>query len=163
MIWAIMIFSRNQRHTAVFFKVFFREIYTTGSLLDWEPEDRSLEAFPIGTKNSWNERILSLSYSFDIQMVVITIYYILTHVNVFSPETLVVVLEYIFGHFIYDDITFWCRRHKHHFGNGRKIFLFLVPHLFKKWLVMMFTFEPLHFWLGKKLFFSNSRLDLSLK
>ena len=42
---------------------------------------------------------LSLSYSFDIQMVVITIYYILTHVNVFSPETLVVVLEYIFGHY----------------------------------------------------------------
>ena len=143
MIWAIMIFSRNQRHTAVFFKVFFREIYTTGSLLDWEPEDRSLEAFPIGTKNSWNERILSLSYSFDIQMVVITIYYILTHVNVFSPETLVVVLEYIFGHFIYDT--------------------FLFPIFLKKWLVMMFTFEPLHFWLGKKLFFSNSRLDLSLK
>ena len=32
----IMIFSRNQRHTAVFLKYFLGKfIYTTGSLLDW--------------------------------------------------------------------------------------------------------------------------------
>ena len=91
----IMIFSRNQRHTVFFFKVFFRKIYTTGSLLDWAWRQKP------GGISHWYKKLLkrkdslSLSYSFDIQMVVITIYYILTHVNVFSPKTFVVVGVYI--------------------------------------------------------------------
>ena len=128
-----MIFSRNQRHTAVFFKYFLGK-YILLDLYWTEPEGRSLEAFPIGTKNSWNERILSLS--FLLFWYSNGSHYHLLHIDTcqcfFSWDSCSGFGVYIFRHFIYYDITFWCRTHKHHFGNGRKIFLFLVPHLFKK-------------------------------
>ena len=47
--------------TLQFFKYFLGK-YILLDLYWTEPEGRSLEAFPIGTKNSWNERILSLSF-----------------------------------------------------------------------------------------------------